>query len=287
VKTHTDRSPSSWPPRILAAGALLTLAIPALGGPAFKRVEIKANESGETMGGCCGLQPSGRLTATNATLRDLVQSAYQRYGFDRREIEGGPQWIDAKRFDVVAEAEAEHVIDPDGVPRQTWLMLQTLLADGFKLRLHVEKRPRPTYRLVRANPDGPLGPRLRRSDSDCAKAVAMEIRGQRPEKPTCSVASYPGRLVATALSMPSIARFLSDSVDRPVRDATGLAGVFDLELEAVEIRPPGPFGPSFRPSDTQESIFKALPAQAGLKLEPEQGAEEILVIDQVEIPATR
>jgi uncharacterized protein (TIGR03435 family) len=263
------------------------LALPAVGGPVFERAVITSNPSGETMGGCCGLQQGGRLTATNATVRDLIQSAHQRYGFDRREIEGGPAWIQAKRFDVVAEAAEEHVVDPDGVPRKTWLMLQALLAERFKLKLRVEKRPRPLYVLALATPDGPLGPRLRRSDVDCAAVVAMEIRGQRPAKPSCSVAAYPGRLVATALSMPSIARFLSDSVDRPVRDETGLAGVFDLELEAVEIRPPGPFGPSYRPSDTKESIFQALPAQAGLKLEPTQGTEDVLVIEHVEMPVLK
>jgi len=285
VKTHAGDRPAGYSRRLLAASALLLLAMPAAGGPSFKRVVITPNASGEKMGGCCGLQPGGRLTATNATVRDLVQSAYQRYGFDRREIEGAPAWVDAKRFDVVAEAAEEHAVDPDGVPRKTWVMLQALLADRFKLKLRTEKRPRPVYVLALATPDGRLGPRLRRSDVDCAAVVAMEIRGQRPEKPSCSFAAYPGRLVATALSLPSIARFLSDSVDRPVRDGTGLAGVYDLELEAVEIRPPGPFGPSYRPSDTQESVFQALPAQAGLKLEAAQGTEDVLVIEHVEMPA--
>src|SRR5262245_48138925 len=109
------------------AGAFVALAMPAAGA-AFKRVAITPNPSGEEMGGCCGLHPGGRLTATNATVRDLAQSAYQRYGFDRRDIEGGPAWIGEKRFDVVAEATEEHVIDPDGVPRRTWLRLQALLA---------------------------------------------------------------------------------------------------------------------------------------------------------------
>jgi uncharacterized protein (TIGR03435 family) len=276
--------PARWLRLLIPACVVLLLALPAGGDPAFKRVVITPNESGEKMGGCCGLQPGGRLAATNATVRDLVQSAYQRYGFDRREVEGGPAWVGEKRFDLVAEAEAEHVIDPDGVPRKTWLMLQALLADRFKLKLHTEKRARPLYVLGLARPDHQPGPRLRRSDVDCAAVMAMEISGKRPEKPSCSVASYPGRLVATALSMPSIARFLSDSVDRPVHDGTGLAGVYDLELEAVEIRPPGPFGPSYRPSDTKESIFQALPAQAGLKLEAAQGTEDVLVIDHVEMP---
>ena len=269
-----------------STGAPVSRAVAApVEGPAFQRASVAPNRSGETNGGCCRLQPGGRLTATNATLRDLIQSAYQRYGFDRREIEGGPAWIDTERFDIEAEAGAEHAIDRDGVPRRTWLMLQTLLADRFKLELRTDKRPRPLYLLVPANRDGHLGPRLRRSDADCAAVVAMQIRGERPAKPSCSSASYPGRLVVTALSLPTVARLLSESVDRPVQDRTGLDGLFDLELEAVEIRPPGPFGPSFRPSDTKESIFQALPAQLGLKLEAAQGTVDVLVLEHVERPA--
>jgi uncharacterized protein (TIGR03435 family) len=164
-------------------------------------------------------------------------------------------------------------------------MLQTLLADQFKLKLRVETRTRALYVLVLANPDGQLGPRLRRSDADCAAVMKMEINGERPAKPTCSAASYPGRLVVTALTLPSVATLLSGSVDRMIRDGTGLTGVFDLELEAVEIRPPGPFGPSFRPSDTKESIFQALPAQLGLRLEATQGTVDVLVIDHAELPS--
>jgi uncharacterized protein (TIGR03435 family) len=124
----------------------------------------------------------------------------------------------------------------------------------------------------------------RRSEIDYAAVTAMFIKGQRPEKPACSSASYPGRLVATALTLASVASILSGSVDRTVVDHTGLTGTFDLELEAVEIRPPGPFGPSFRPSDTKQSIFMALPQQLGLALEAMQGTVDVLVIDSAEQP---
>jgi hypothetical protein len=40
----------------------------------------------------------------NATVRELVEYAYQRHAFDRREVTGGPAWIDADRFDVVVKA---------------------------------------------------------------------------------------------------------------------------------------------------------------------------------------
>jgi uncharacterized protein (TIGR03435 family) len=255
-----------------------------VGGPAFEVVSVAPNKSGDARGACCRLESAGRLTATNATLRELIQSAYQRHAFDRREIEGGPPWIDSARFDLVAQAAGEHAIDSDGLPRQTWLMLRTLLADWFKLRVHVESRSRSIYALVTVGSDRQVGPRLRRSEIDYAAVTAMFIKGQRPEKPACSSASYPGRLVATALTLASVASILSGSVDRTVVDHTGLTGTFDLELEAVEIRPPGPFGPSFRPSDTKQSIFMALPQQLGLALEAMQGTVDVLVIDSAEQP---
>lgn len=252
--------------------------------PTFGRVSITVNEAGGERGFCCRLEPGGRVIATNATLRQLIQAAYVRHGFDRREVEGGPAWVESARFDLVADAEAEHVFDRDGVPRQTWAMLQEVLAERFKLRLRTESRSSEVYLLVLARTDADIGPRLRRSNVDCAAVMAMEIEGQRPEKPVCAVASYPGRLVATALTLPALGTLLSGMVERPVIDRTGLAGLFDIELEAVEIKPIGPVGPSLRPSDTTQSIFEALPAQLGLKLQPTQGTVDILVIESAERP---
>jgi uncharacterized protein (TIGR03435 family) len=117
--------------------------------------------------------------------------------------------------------------------------------------------------------------------------MAMEIKGQRPEKPACAAASYPGRLVGTALTMPTLGTLLSGIVKCSVVDQTGLAGLFDVELEAVEIKPIGPMGPSLRPSDTTQSIFEALPEQLGLKLKPTQGTVDILVIESAERPTQR
>jgi uncharacterized protein (TIGR03435 family) len=227
------------------------------------------------------------VIATNATLRQLIQAAYVRHGFDRREIEGGPAWVESVRFDLVADGEAEHAFDRDGVPRQTWAMLQAVLAERFKLRLRTRSRPRDVYLLVLARTGADIGPRLRQSDVDCAAVMAMEIKGQRPEKPVCAAASYPGRLAATALTMPTLGTLLSGIVNRPVIDQTGLAGLFDLELEAVEIKPIGPVGPSLRPSHTTQSIFEALPEQLGLKLQPAQGRVDTLVIESAERPTPR
>jgi uncharacterized protein (TIGR03435 family) len=253
-------------------------------GPRFETASITLNASGDSRGGCCRIQPGGQVTATNVTLRQLIQSAHQRHIFDNREISGGPPWMGAVRFDVVAKAREDPVFDANGSAPQLWSMLRQLLEDRFKLKLRTESIERPIYSMVVAKSDGAFGPRLRRSDVDCGAVMAMLIKGMPPAKPTCASASYPGRLVVSALPISALASLLAQSVDRVVVDRTGLAGRFDVELEAVEIRPPGPFGPSYRPSDTKQSIFSSVPEQLGLELKSTTGPVEILIVDHAEKP---
>jgi uncharacterized protein (TIGR03435 family) len=272
---------------IVAAIAFCAPALaaqPAGASPRFRRASVAPSRSADSHSRT-RFEPDGRWTATNITLQELIELAYQRHGFDRREVLGGPAWMDSERFDVDAKAPEEHILSPDGFPRQTWLMLRALLAERFNLGVRSEKREGPVYELVTVNADGRLGPRLRRSDVDCGVVMMMSIRGERPMNPTCSFAPYPGRLVATAVTMPDLASVLSETVDRGVVDRTSLEGNFDLDVEGVEFRPKGPFGPSSRPSDTTESLFTTLPEQLGLKLEPRNGFREIIIVDSADKPA--
>src|SRR6188472_989409 len=81
----------------------------------------------------------GRLTAQNVTLRLLVMGAYQKQPF---EIVGGPPWQNVDKFDIQAKAE-DAAINTDGMLK----MLQALLADRFKLKVHTETREVPIYNL--------------------------------------------------------------------------------------------------------------------------------------------
>ncbi len=163
-------------------------------------------------------------------------------------------------------------------------MLRILLAEKFKLGVRTETRERPLHELVRVRVDGPIGPRLRRSDVDCAETMKALARGDRPIRPDCGFAPYPGRLVGTAVTMASLASVLSGTLDRLVVDRTDLEGNYDIDLEGVEFRPPGPAGPSNRPSDTTESVFTTLPKQLGLQLEPTTGPVETIVVERAEKP---
>lgn len=190
----------------------------------------------------------------------------------------------------MAKAGSEHVVDPDGAPRQTWLMLRTLLAERFKLRAHEENSDRPVYVLTLAAGEGKLGPKLRKSEIDCGAVM----KGQRPamqpgQEPPCGMKTPPGRLFANTFTMPTFASLLSGHVDRPVIDRTGLDGRFDFELESSDIKAPPNYKPG--PSDLAlppaagPSIFIAVRKQLGLKLEPQTAPVPIIVIDHAQRPA--
>jgi uncharacterized protein (TIGR03435 family) len=88
--------------------------------------------------------------------------------------------------------------------------------------------------------------------------------------------------------MEMLGPFLSQSVDRTVVDRTGLSGAFDFTLEFAPDLGPGaqPGGTASAPDPSAPpSIFTALQEQLGLKLEPQTGPVDVLVIDHVEQPS--
>ena len=68
--------------------------------PKFEVASIKPNRSAvRTMK--FPFPYGGRFTATKINLKTLISFAYKLQGF---EVSGGPQWIDADRYDVNAKA---------------------------------------------------------------------------------------------------------------------------------------------------------------------------------------
>src|SRR5437764_7834940 len=76
---------------------------------------------------------AGRYEVRNASMVDLIRTAY---GFEADKILEGPSWLEFNRFDVIAKV-------PNGTaPAETLkLMLQSLLAERFKLVVHKDTRP--------------------------------------------------------------------------------------------------------------------------------------------------
>src|SRR5580658_4497219 len=135
----------------------------------FEVASIKPNKSGPpaVQGTQFAYLPGGRFTATDVTLVDVITQAYMTR---RIQMRGGPDWIDADRFDIVAKADAA-----DGeVTREQWApLLQTLLEDRFKLRLHVENKESQVYVLVVAKE----APKLQESKPEDERGAVAGERG--------------------------------------------------------------------------------------------------------------
>ncbi len=284
---------------LLAPAPTVRLSAQAAPSPLqFEVASVKPNRSGS--GGVqVGIQPGGRLQATNVTLRDLIRIAYQVQPF---QIVGGPSWLSSDRFDIAAKAEAEFPPTPPvpgGPPGPPQLMLQHLLGDRFKLTVHSETREMPTYDLVLARRDGQLGAKLKESALDCAGLAGARGRGAAPPPPGaggrggavgCGVRIGPGLLSGNGVPIASLANSLSQMVQRVVTDKSGLNGNYEFEVsftpEGPQAGPGAPPGaPPPPPVDANApSIYTAVQEQLGLKLESGRGQVSVLVVDSVEMP---
>lgn len=128
-------------------------AAPAVEHLTFDAVSIKPSDGANDPRMFIQIQPGGRVVTTNTPLRTLIILAYQLpLGADRAMI-GAPSWIDSKRYNVEAKAESNPTHE------QLLSMLQSLLADRFKLTAHLETRQLPIYALVLSK-NGKTGPQL-------------------------------------------------------------------------------------------------------------------------------
>lgn len=239
--------------RVLAI-ALATVAVHAQSpAPAFEVVSVKSNTSASASSSSRNL--GSRYTATNVTVVQLLRNAY---GIQEFEIAGGPRWMGVDRFDIEATV-------PAGSKPTDWQpMLQTLLAERFKLTFHREQRQASIYSLVVAKGGHKLTP------GDPAKC---------PNPAGCGFNASPTQIVGDSVSMSQLAARLSRSIGIHVVDNTGLPGLFDLKLEwTVEDQFVG------RGATASPTIFPAIQEQLGLRLESARGPVDTLVIDRVERP---
>jgi bla regulator protein blaR1 len=295
---------------VLAAASIATVALPLAVGAAqaprllartqangsqaaavqFEVASVKRNP-GANPKVSIGMMPGGRFDAANVTLRQLIRNAYQ---LQDSQILGGPGWLDADRFDVVAKAEGDagdfFEAEKRGTPSRWQLMLRSLLSERFKLVVHTESKELSIYALMAARSDGVLGPSLHRS-GDC-KAPGADGRAQaRPtDPPACGMRIFPGTILAGSVSMGQFANLLSNLVGRLVVDRTGFADNFEFTLRFTPDQMPAGFGKKaeaigLAPADPDgASLFTAIREQLGLKLDAQKGAVDVLVIDSAAHP---
>ena len=130
------------------------------------------------------------MSASNVTLKILLQTAY---GVKDSQISGAPGWFDSDHFDVEAKPEdapaaGQPKLGRDDREEQMKLMLQTLLADRFKLTLHHDTKELPLYALVVAK-NGPKFHAAAVAPGDSAPPPPGPVSVHLPEHPRCGMAS--------------------------------------------------------------------------------------------------
>jgi len=257
---------------------------------AFEVASVKLSTSTDPRGMRMQTLPGGRFVAS-VPLIFVITTAYS-LPFQSDRMTGGPDWLRTERYDI--EATPEKAAIPAGTSvkerdDRVRLMLQTLLAERFKMVIRREIKDLPVY-AVGVKKDGPKLQKAAVEEKDCSET---------PTGPTDPAACHgfsggQGQgLHGQAVSMSDLVSAVSNFADHPVVDKTGLQGLFNIQTEGwvpMRPRPPRPAGQD----PTAEDLAFADPARPtlfqifdrlGLKLESQKAPVEMFVIESAERPS--
>ena len=282
-------------PLILVVSCLTLARVCAYGqaadAPSFEVASVKPASPSATAISCSGgpgTASPGIWRCSNVPLAFLISRSYgfQAYQFTPRApcCQG--------RFDFTAKV-------PDGTSKEQFhQMLQNLLVERFKLKLHHEQKEMAIYELTVAI----KGPKMKESAPDASSAP--EDPWALPEY-SMGKDGYPAfpagrgglagsnghyRWTGFNVAMQEIVKTLSFHLGGPVVDATGLRGKYDIDMtwnidvawlleragrrdQIEELPDDGPSGPT---------LIRAVQDQLGLKLNSKKGLGDIVVVDHVE-----
>ena len=232
----------------LSAGAALAQSSSA---PAFDAATIKPSQPGREV---------VESDPVSLSMRSVTLATCVRWAYDIQEFQlSAPGWLSDERFDLFAKPGAPA---KEAVQRQ---MLQTLLADRFKLVVHRETKEI----LALVVTVGKGGHKLQPVDTE--------------ESPSLQ----PGKMSLTGkgATVGQMTEFLAHELRYPIIDDTGLKGRFNYTLDinsyiTEELRKPGPDGGP--PPDAPSIVAQAMKAQLGLIMSSKKMPVEMVVVDHAE-----
>jgi uncharacterized protein (TIGR03435 family) len=289
VVDQVERKPTDNPPDVNAR-------VPALPPAEFEVSDVKPTVPGSRPSGAImlGMQPGGRVNLPGFPLALAIQIAWNLNG-SIADIQGAPKWITSTNFDIVAKAPAEYVPSSGGGggPDEMGPMLQALLKDRFKMKVHYEDQLVTAYTLVAAKP------KLKKADP--ASRIGCKVENA-PNAIAAGPLPLPARLV-TCQNI-TMAQFVdqlqalvpASYIRYPVLDATGIEGAWDFSFTFSPINPAQIAGPrgapptgGAGPADIGAAdpvggvtLFDAVEKQLGLKLEAQKRMYPVFVIDHID-----
>jgi uncharacterized protein (TIGR03435 family) len=229
--------------------------------------------------GDAGLNEPGQLACTGCG-GGLPPISNRQFG---QPIKRSPAWLRSDRYTIDARAAG-----PESIAMMRGPMMQALLEDRFKLKIHRENREVPVYELTLAKGRSKL---RRAKEGSCIpedrwEPTAIPSR-ERPmpsgapiacgvPSPSASGLDFNGTTIAHLCSL------LSGWFDRDVIDKTGLAGMFDFHFDL-----PLSESPEDGVSAESARVTAMMPAlgKLGFKVAPAKELGQFLVIDHVERPS--
>jgi len=193
-----------------------------------------------------------RVTLDNVTLNTAIRWAWKLGVY---EI-SGPDYISGQRFDIAATTAAPASED------QLRLMLQSLLADRFKVAVHRQTREVSGYALA----TGKKPPKVTPIEGGVGGEGSMTGAG----------------LVFEGHKMPlsRLADILASALKLPVKDMTGLEGNYDFKLDMR------PYllnrQPTDGPLDLAGIALVAIDEQLNLRLEARKIPVDMVIVDRAE-----
>jgi uncharacterized protein (TIGR03435 family) len=246
--------------------------------------ETAPAQGGRSGGGGRGGDP-GMFRIPCVTVLALIEGAYIRYAggqttpvspLKKQPVQGGPDWIDSERFAIDARPPA-----PQPRAIMAGPMMQTLLEERFKLKIHRESKRIPVYALV----VGKSGAKLQATPAGgCtpgdAQGLPPPIVAGQP-LPCGFIDGDDDGIKAVGVPIAGLCQIISSQVHQAVIDQTGLTGLFDFHF-GFNTPPPGS-----RSADDPDRFAAAISElrNLGLELKSTTGDAEIIVIDHIERPS--
>jgi uncharacterized protein (TIGR03435 family) len=232
--------------------------------PAFEVASVRVSQGGRVNQGGRGLglgfRPEniqvtpGSVTMRNSNLKSAIGWAYHVMDYQV----SGPDWLQSERYDIVAKAAGP------ATEEQLRPMMQTLLAERFKLELHHQTKELPAYVLLVAK----NGPKFHESETEGESAI-------QPDQKRMSVTVQRTPLL-------QLVELLSNIFRAPVVDMTGLTGRYDITINLAKYISEMQPVPGGAPPDPLSLITMGLQEEFGLKLESKKVSLDLLIIDRAE-----
>ncbi|CAN5518295.1 hypothetical protein BH10ACI4_BH10ACI4_01360 [soil metagenome] len=207
----------------------------------------------------------GQLSRDRYNLRQstVVDTIALAYGVKPEMVQGGPSWLEMKRFDISAKA------DPLTSDADLKLMLKSLLADRFKLVLHKGEAAVPAYVLTASGGNTKMKPASEGEEKRC-KPGPPETAGGAPVLV----------IGCTGMTVDDLAILVSQAANsyltEPVLNQTGLEGAWDFTLKWTDIRQRAKAGAD------AITIFDAVEKDLGMKLELKTAPRTVWIVDSVD-----